>query len=242
MHLIEKFSAKEKDIHGVKPITIAFLGDSGTQGCFECYMKNERNIETVFDYKSAYSTRFRELFNLLYPSVQLNIINSGISGDTAKGGKKRVERDVLAYNPDVVVVSYGLNDASLGDSEGVLEYAENLREIFKMCKERGAELIYLTEWTACHTLSPHLKDEPLKEIARKMIKREQEGVLRAYFNAGKKIAKEEGVKICDMYAVWEKIRSSGVNTTELLANKINHPVREFHYYIAIKILETIFEI
>ncbi|MBQ3506735.1 MAG: GDSL family lipase [Clostridia bacterium] len=242
MDLIEKFSAKDKNIYGEKPITIAFLGDSGTQGCFECYMKNEQNIETVFDYKSAYSTRFRELFNLLYPSVQLNIINSGISGDTAKRGKERVERDILAYNPDAVVVSYGLNDASLWDMDGVSEYAENLREIFKKSKQDGAEVIYLTEWTACDRLSPHLKDEPLKEIAKKMIKREQEGVLRKYFEIGKTVAKEENVKICDMYAVWEKMRSCGINTTELLANKINHPLREFHYYIAIKLLETIFEI
>ena len=31
----------------------------------------------------------------------------------------------------------------------------------------------------------------------------------------------------------------GINVTELLANKLNHPIREFHYYIAIKLLETI---
>lgn len=34
----------------------------------------------------------------------------------------------------------------------------------------------------------------------------------------------------------------GVDTTELLANKINHPIKEYHYYIAIKLLETMFEI
>ena len=40
-------------------------------------------------------------------------------------------------------------------------------------------------------------------------------------------------------AVAEKLLSVGVDTTELLANKLNHPAREFHYYMAIKLLETI---
>ena len=35
---------------------------------------------------------------------------------------------------------------------------------------------------------------------------------------------------------------SGVDVTELLSNKLNHPIREFHYYTAIKLLETIFDL
>jgi hypothetical protein len=41
--------------------------------------------------------------------------------------------------------------------------------------------------------------------------------------------------------MWEKMISGGVDTTELLSNKINHPIREIHYYMAIKLLETMFE-
>jgi hypothetical protein len=39
--------------------------------------------------------------------------------------------------------------------------------------------------------------------------------------------------------VWEAMARAGVNTTELLANKLNHPIREIHYYMAMKIIETI---
>ena len=53
------------------------------------------------------------------------------------------------------------------------------------------------------------------------------------------IAIENGAKVCDLYPVWEKLIENGVDVTELLANKLNHPVREFHYYMAIKLLETI---
>ena len=34
MKLIEKIRAKQADVFGAAPVTIAFLGDSVTQGCF----------------------------------------------------------------------------------------------------------------------------------------------------------------------------------------------------------------
>ena len=37
MKIIEKLRARQEDIYAAKPITIAFLGDSVTQGCFEIY-------------------------------------------------------------------------------------------------------------------------------------------------------------------------------------------------------------
>ena len=37
MKFLEKINQKSKDLMGTAPVTIAFLGDSVTQGCFECY-------------------------------------------------------------------------------------------------------------------------------------------------------------------------------------------------------------
>ena len=91
MKIIEKIQKKTRDLNGKKAVTIAFLGDSVTQGCFECYKISEDAIETVFDYPSAYSTRLREILNILYPNTQINIINSGISGGNAVGGALRLE-------------------------------------------------------------------------------------------------------------------------------------------------------
>ena len=113
MKIIEKISKKNKDIYGAKPVTIAFLGDSITQGCFECYF-DENGVQTVFDAKSAYPARIKEILNTLYPSAQINIINSGISGDNAVNGNNRFERDIAPFHPDMVVVSFGLNDSCQG--------------------------------------------------------------------------------------------------------------------------------
>ena len=240
MKIIEKLN-KKQDIYGGKPVTVAFLGDSVTQGCFECYIKEDGKIETVFDYKSAYSTHLREILNILYPSVQVNIINSGISGDGTENGKTRIDRDILPFSPDLVVVSYGLNDACKG-LEKLEHYRQNLKEIFGKVSSGGAEVIFLTQNAMNTKKSCHLKgDDALTETALMTANFQNDGVMRAYMDAAKEVATECGVKVCDIYPMWEKLIAGGVDTTELLANKINHPIREIHYYMAIKLLETMFE-
>ena len=140
MNIIEKIKQKQSNLLENKAITIAFIGDSVTQGCFECYLTSETSLETVFDYKSAYSTRLKELLNLLYPNVQFNIINAGISGDGATTGYERLERDVLAYSPDLCVVSFGLNDSCLSTIE---QYSTALSGIFSALQEKNIETIFL---------------------------------------------------------------------------------------------------
>ena len=65
MKITELLKEKQQSMRKNKPVTIAFLGDSVTQGCFECFMELNGDINTIHDYKSAYSTRVREILNLL---------------------------------------------------------------------------------------------------------------------------------------------------------------------------------
>ena len=58
----------------------------------------------------------------------------------------------------------------------------------------------------------------------------------------KDVALKYGIKVCDVYSAWKKLKDNRVDTTGLLANGLNHPIREAHDYIAKKIIETIFEI
>lgn len=238
MKITELFNEKQNDLKSAKPITIAFIGDSVTQGCFECYVKGDK-IVPVFDYKNAYSTRVREILNVLYPNVQINVINSGVSGDSAAGGLNRLERDVISYNPDLVVVSFGLND-SLRGSGGLIKYADSLSKIFDKLAESGTETIFLTQNYMCTEIDPSIKDEQYKIQAELCAKLQNDGVLKEYYDKAKEICLEKGVKVCDTYLVWEKMNSAGVKVTGLLSNLLNHPIREFHYYIAIKLIETVF--
>jgi lysophospholipase L1-like esterase len=236
MKITELLKEKQQSMRKNKPVTIAFLGDSVTQGCFECFMELNGDINTIHDYKSAYSTRVREILNLLYPRTQVNIINSGISGDNALGGLTRLTRDVLSYHPDLVVVSFGLNDSVAGP-DGLDRYKESMGKIFETLQNEGIETILLTQNFMCEEDSPHIHDERLRKIAQMEQKLQSEGVLKSYFEAAKTVAAQYGARICDLYAMWERMSAAGVSTTNLLSNYINHPVREYHYYIAVKLVE-----
>ena len=238
MKIIEKIQAKQNDINGAKPITIAFIGDSVTQGCFDVYFNRDGKGEAFCDYKLAYSTRVRELLNMLYPKVQINIINSGISGDTSAGCLKRLQRDVLDYNPDLVVVSVGLNEVWV-QNQRVERYAQNLKEIFTAVVNSKAECIYMTQNSFNTTISPFVL-KGYEEAAQKLADFQKNGDLTALYEAGKKVAKECGVIICDVYEKWLKMIEGGVNVTEILVNKLNHPIPELHYLFAYSLIEKMF--
>ena len=238
MEIMKKISRKQENMRDAAPVTVVFLGDSVTQGCFECYMTSETSLQTVFDYKSAYSSAVGDILHALYPMAQVNIVNSGISGDSAPGGLARLERDVLSYHPDLVVLSYGLNDSTKG-REGIATYAEALEGILSALAQRGIETVFLTQNFMATKTSPHIKDEPVfVSLSRDFARIQNEGILAEYFEKARALSAKYGARVCDLYAVWEAMAAAGVDTTELLSNKLNHPVREFHRYMAVKLVET----
>lgn len=239
MQIIEKLN-KKQDIFGGKPVTVAFLGDSVTQGCFDNYIMIDGGINTRFEYKNSYAARVGQILNILYPFVQVNIVNSGISGDNAPNGAHRFKRDIAPYSPDLVVVSYGLNDCTLG-KDSVNKYADALKEIFVKTKAAGAETIFLTQNYMATKTSIKMREPALIRLSEEFAALQNDGTLKFYFEKAKEICKKAGVPVCDLYSVWEKMATAGTDTTELLANKLNHPIREMHYYTAIKLVETMYE-
>ena len=238
MKILEKCNKKQNDLYGAPSVTIVFLGDSVTQGCFECYKKGE-SIDTIFDAASAYSARFKNMLNTLYPKVQINVIDSGISGDSASGGIKRFERDVARFSPDLVVIGYALNDSTCGKGYAD-EYENNMRELVFRVKKLGSECVLLTPNAMCTGTSPHLT-EFMKGHAVNLAKFQNDGTLDEFVERIRKIGKSEGVPVCDVYAEWKNMLAAGVDVTELLANKLNHPTREMHYFTAFMLLKTILD-
>lgn len=238
MKVAELIKAKSQNIMGAKPVTVVFLGDSVTQGCFELYRCGKEALQTIFQTDKAFATRFKEIINIMYPSTQVNVINSGISGDTTKGGFERLERDVLSFNPDLVVVSFGLNDCCVLGEKGVEEYKENLSNIFAKLKEKDIESIFITQNDMCRYVRDSISDEIMKIVAERTVKAREH--LKSYYEGAKEVCDKFGVGVIDLYTVWEKMADNGVDTTMLLSNDINHPIREYHYYVAIKLIEKIF--
>ena len=235
MKIIDKIVRKQKARQFADSITIVCLGDSVTEGCFECYINEEGRISTVFERNNSYSVKLQQMLTALSPTVQFNVINSGFSGGSAENGLETLERDVLKFSPDLVIVSYGLNDSG----RTISEYIKNLSAIFEKIKTIGSEIIFLTQNSLCTNVSPHLTEKPLRDLASDLAQRQNAGVLDQYFEKAKELCRVYDVEVCDLYSVWKAMDKCAINTTELLSNKLNHPVREYHYYIAIKLVEKI---
>lgn len=242
MKILEKCNKKQKDLQGVAPVNLVVFGDSVTQGCFECYKTSDGGIQTVFDAENAYGAKLKKMLNVLYPQTQINLINSGISGDWAGGGLNRLNRDVLKYSPDLVVVGFALNDACVYGRERIGEYEETLTSIVKKIKNAGSECILLTPNYMCTEVSCHISgEEVLKNAAENFAIIQNDGVLDDFVEVIKKVAVEQGAVLCDVYAEWKKAYAAGVNVTELLANKLNHPLRGVHYFTAFMLLKCILD-
>ncbi|MBO5007835.1 MAG: GDSL family lipase [Clostridia bacterium] len=239
MRIMNIFAEKAGDNYNKKSPTIAFLGDSVTQGCFEVYKKDESVIETVFDQNFAYHSYVAKILSVLYPSVPVNIINAGISGDNAVHGLSRLQRDVLCHNPDLVVVCFGLNDVCNG-LDKIDNYTTALDGIFKALHERDIEVIFMTH-NMMNTYTSHsITDADIKNIADAAAKRQTNGEVDKYIEAALKVCRDNCVTVCDCYKKWKKMYKCGVDTTALLANGINHPSRDLNKLFAISLVETMF--
>ena len=240
MRIIGKMAKKTADHMNNEGVLIAFLGDSVTQGCFEIYKKENNQIETVFDQRHSYERTVTDILATLFPMVPVNTLNAGISGDQATRGVERVERDVLRHEPDLTVVCYGLNECR-GKPESVEIYTEALKKIFNKVKASGSELIFMTPNMMNTRVSPHLTDSDFIKLAEGTAKNQNSGIFEAHIEAARKLCRDMNIPVCDCYAIWKKLAESGVNTTDLLANKINHPTREMNRLFAYELVRTMFE-
>jgi len=238
MNVIKKIIDKQNDNKN-SGVTVCFLGDSVTQGCFEVYRNSLETIKTVFDKSSAYHKYFADIFTELCPSVPINVINAGISGASAPLSLGLIDDLVLKNRPDLVVVCFGLNDAGAG-IEGIEKYTNALSGIFKKIKEIGADIIFMTPNMMCTDLSPHINDDLVESIANRTVQCQIGGTMDKYMDAARELCKKEGVIVCDCYKKWKRMYECGINVTELLSNKINHPTRKMNWLFAYSLVETIF--
>ena len=79
-----------------------------------------------------------------YPSqlskmISRPVINAGVSGDTTARALQRLERDVLAYSPDIVLITLGGNDLKNGIARDTA--FENLKMIVNLIHNQGARVI-----------------------------------------------------------------------------------------------------
>lgn len=240
MRIIRKVAVKQSDIWNMPPVTIAFLGDSVTQGCFDVFTTESNQINTVFQQHSGYPHKVGIILRGLFPRSPVNIINAGLSGDNAVHALERLERDILSHNPDLVVISLGLNDSTQG-LDYLPQYEAALSEILIKLIEKEIEVIFMTQNMMNTYVSCHIKETTIRELAEKTCNIQNNGIFEQFVIAAKAVCQKHKVPVCDCYSKWKKLCSNGVDVTEQLANKINHPKEEMHWLFAISLVETMFD-
>ncbi len=198
-----------------RPVFVCCFGDSNTRG-----WGNES-----IQYRESYPTRLIEALHDRYPGCPFNGINSGEPGDTVTQALGRLERDVLRYEPDLTIVAFGVNDA-MGGLEQLPLFERSLRTAMTAILTRSA-VIVLTPNMMATCVTP-LAPDPYQDVIDAYIAVQTGGVLDAYVTVIRTVASEMDVPVADAYRTWREMEATGVNTTRLLANGINHPFGHAH--------------
>ncbi len=225
MHISEKILMDKEGLLKEGPITIVAFGDSITQGS----LLNEINYETVY-----WNLLRKKILNVRN-YVPVNVINAGIGATTAVDAVKRIDKQVLIHNPDLIIVCFGLNDVN-----GELEtYLSSMKIIFEKCKDSGADVIFMTP----NMLNTYV-DESIPEryhgYAAGKAEYQNSGKMDLFMNSAKKLAEEIGIDVCDCYSEWKEL-SKTTDTTKLLINRVNHPIPEMHELFANSLFKMIFK-
>ncbi len=152
---------------------IVFLGDSITQGGVS---------------PKGYVTVIKKTLAEKHKDLGIEVIGAGISGNKVPDLQKRLEKDVLAKKPTLVVIYIGINDVWHGEKDPARgtskeKFESGLKEIIGKIKDAGARVVVCT---------PSVIGEK-KAGANSLDKQ-----LDEYSEVSRKVAKETGSTLCDL--------------------------------------------
>ena len=181
-----------------KDVVVVALGDSNT----ECnHWSFGRNWVSMF------------LCNSRTAFSHATVINSGSSGDDVPRAVKRLERDVFRFNPDIVIVSLGTNDAVSSTLE---EFRNNYRNLLSTLLAKGYAVVTRTATPAIDMKSgdEDLSDSPLRG---------------RFMGEVVNISREMGCPCIDHYSLWKRsMRSRYRGELVLLMGNYVHPNEHGH--------------
>lgn len=171
----------------------------------------------ITDARESYIEKFRLRLIDKFEQTSVSVINAGIAGDNLIMMDQRLERDVLRYQPELVLINGSLNwDDSLGSTAF---YKQLLAKVVaRIQNHTEADIVLLTPNGMVTDSHFCMRLEERVEAIRE-------------------VASEKAVCLADTYAVWEKARDIGCPWQELLANGCNHPGVEGHEVYAITLMK-----
>ena len=191
------------DIESGADATIVCFGDSITAG---------------YAVRRGFPSFLLESLRQRFPDSKIEMINSGISGDTSQDGLSRLDWAVLSYEPDLVTINFGINDCVLGLS--LEEFEMNLVEMVRRIRAGPDSEILL------------LSSQPLESPPY------DQRVLD-YYQTVERVAKEMNVGFVDVYGAWMKRVRAGTPLSSLILPGLDHP-NEAGYRIIAEELMSLF--
>ncbi len=191
------------DIESGADATIVCFGDSITAG---------------YAVRRGFPSFLLESLRQRFPDSKIEMINSGISGDTSQDGLGRLDWAVLSYEPDLVTINFGINDCVLGLSRE--EFEMNLVEMVRRIRAGPDSEILL------------LSSQPLESPPY------DQRVLD-YYQTVERVAKEMNVGFVDVYGAWMKRVRVGMPLDSLILPGLDHP-NEAGYRIIAEELMSLF--
>jgi acyl-CoA thioesterase-1 len=190
-----------EDLRNGCEVIIVCFGDSITAG---------------YGVSKGFPHYWKEMIERNYPDARIEIINSGISGDTTMDGLARLDSDVLSYDPDLVTVNFGINDAVMGlDIE---EFKKNQERIVSgILKGSGSEVLLLSS-------------QPLESPYYDRL------VIR-YYRAIAEVAKKMNVGFLNVCETWIKRTQQGIPLSSLILPGLDHPNEEGYKIIAEELMK-----
>ena len=170
----------------------------------------------IADLDAVYHEQFRMMLAEKYGHTAVSVINAGIGGDTIIGMHRRVYRDVIQHQPDLVLISGTLN---WSEETGTLDtFRDTLRNVVQAIRANtNADIIMLTP-------------NPISDLL-------PDGLLDARVQIVRDVAGEAQVSLVDVYKLWGVFTTDRMELRECMANHLNHPTAVGHRVYALALMQ-----
>jgi acyl-CoA thioesterase I len=186
--LQKRFVEKTRqDLESGCNVTIVAFGDSITAG---------------YCVRRSFPSIWKALLAEKYPEARVEMINSGICGDTSMDGLARLDWAALSYEPDLVTINFGINDCVLG--LGLEEFEMNFVKMVRRIRAGPNSEVLL--------LSSQPLETPPYDI-----------MVRDYYQAVERVAREMNVGFVDVCGAWMRAVRAGTPLGSLILPGLDHP-------------------
>lgn len=145
------------------------------------------------------------------PGREVAVINAGISGNTVADGLARLQRDVLDHQPQIVTISFGLNDLA---RSGETQFRDGLLELVRQIRAAGAEPVLCTPNAVIDTAGrPEQKLQQFCQLIRD-------------------VTTEQQTAFCDVQQAGLKLRERAPQAWRMTMSDAIHPNLDGHRLLA----------